>query len=304
MESSNENLVSVIIPTYGSGEFLCESIKSVLNQSYKDIEVIVVDDNGVSTVNQLQNAERMTMFREFKNVKYICHDKNLNGSAARNTGVRNSLGTYLAFLDDDDVYFEQNIAQQVYILSGLSDDYAMTYCSSTVYLKNVKLYDRHVHESGDLLYKLLLHEVTIGSSSLLIKRSAYEAVGGFDESFRRHQDWEFTARVAVKYKILAINIIGFRRNLEFRNSPKNFDTAKKYRLHYLDKMEPYMQRLSVKEKAKVIVVNRMDVALVAIKNKDINVFISEWKEIRPGNLGIRFMMNRALKLIKRGGLIR
>lgn len=304
MESSNENLVSVIIPTYGSGEFLCESIKSVLNQSYKDIEVIVVDDNGVSTVNQLQNAERMTMFREFKNVKYICHDKNLNGSAARNTGVRNSLGTYLAFLDDDDVYFEQNIAQQVYILSGLSDDYAMTYCSSTVYLNNVKLYDRHVHESGDLLYKLLLHEVTIGSSSLLIKRSAYEAVGGFDESFRRHQDWEFTARVAVKYKILAINIIGFRRNLEFRNSPKNFDTAKKYRLHYLDKMEPYMQRLSVKEKAKVIVVNRMDVALVAIKNKDINVFISEWKEIRPGLLGIRFMMNRAFKLIKRGGLIR
>ena len=95
-------LVSVIIPTYGGGEYLKRCIESVLAQTYPNIEVVVVDDNGLGTPNQLLTQKVMQEFKDDTRVKYVCHEINKNGSAARNTGFRNSKGEYICLLDDDD----------------------------------------------------------------------------------------------------------------------------------------------------------------------------------------------------------
>ena len=79
------DLISIIIPTYGGGEFLERAIESALAQTYDNIEVIVVDDNGIDTENQLKTATIMKKYEFNPKVFYICHEVNKNGSAARNT---------------------------------------------------------------------------------------------------------------------------------------------------------------------------------------------------------------------------
>ena len=228
-------VVSVVIPSYGGGQFLERSVDSVLNQTYPNVEVIVVDDNGVGTPNQQATAAIMEKYNLDRRVKYICHEVNLNGAAARNTGVKNASGDYIALLDDDDMFFPNNIEEHMKILPLLSDDYALTYCGFDEYWGEKKVREVKRTFSGQNLYGILRHLIVVGSTSMCIKKSVWEELGGFDESFRRHQDWEFSARIMARYKIKAVDNIGFRRYIEQRNSPKKAETVIDYRKHYLDK---------------------------------------------------------------------
>ena len=119
-----QQLVSVIIPTYKGADKINSAVDSVLNQTYKNIEVIVVDDNGENEPEQLLTAEKMKKYETFENVKYLVHKKNINGSAARNTGIRASKGFYLGFLDDDDVFLPDKTQKQVDCFEKLPEDYA------------------------------------------------------------------------------------------------------------------------------------------------------------------------------------
>lgn len=296
-------LVSVIIPSYGGGRFLSRAIDSVLLQTYENVEIIVVDDNGIGTENQLLTERVMQKYVDMPNVYYLRHEVNKNGAAARNTGVNFSHGSYIALLDDDDIYTQNNIEVQYEELSKLSDEYGMTYCSDMIYKGDQKISETHVSQSGNLLYEILMHMVVVGSTSLLIRKSAWKTVGGFDESFKRHQDWEFTARVAAHFQIKAVDNIGFIRYLEFRNSPKSVGIAKKYRLHYLEKMQPYIALLSPKQQKKVYVYNRLDIAIQYLKQKQIKAFIHEYFDVKPGLEGIVFLLDRAKIILNRKKII-
>ena len=94
--------VSVIITTYKRADMLSRAINSVLNQTYKNIEVIVVDDNGNGSEYRLKTEIIMNKYSQIDNLKYIKHKENKNGSAARNTGIREATGDIICFLDDDD----------------------------------------------------------------------------------------------------------------------------------------------------------------------------------------------------------
>ena len=240
-------IVTVVIPSYGGADFLERCVDSVLAQTYKDIEVVVVDDNGLDTPMQKSTAQVMKKYANDDRVKYVCHEVNKNGSAARNTGVRESIGDYIALMDDDDVFYPEKIERQVKVMESLSDDYAVTYCACDIYYNDNKIGESRADKSGSLLYECLSHKIQIASSSMLIRKSAYVALGGFDESFRRHQDWEFIARLASKFLIHGDNFIGFRRILEFRNNLNTPEIYKERRLYYLEKMQPYIRILPLKQ---------------------------------------------------------
>lgn len=279
-------LVSIVIPTYGGGDYLVRSVKSVLNQDYQNIEVIVVDDNGIDTENQIKTQEHMEKFKNDKRVKYVLHEKNINGAAARNTGAKTSKGDYISFLDDDDIYLPNNISTQLGVLGKLDNSWGMTYCSHKTYLNGKYVETVNVKKSGYLLYEILLHKVIAGSSSLLIRREVFESVNGFDESFKRHQDWEFTARVASRYKIHKVENIGFQRNLMFRNNPKDLQEAKEYRNYYLVKMMPLIQTFSNRKKKKIILSNKLSLIYKYLRTRQFKIFIKEYKEINCGLYGI------------------
>ncbi len=287
-----EKLVSVVIPSYGGGEFLQRAVDSVLAQTYKKVEVIVVDDNGLGSDAQLETAKQMEKYKGNERVKYVCHEVNKNGSAARNTGVKNAGGEYIALLDDDDLFYPENIENHVRVMETLPDEYALTYCSHDEYRNGRKVRDVYVKESGSLFYEVMRHRVTIGSTSLLIKRSVYEELGGFDESFRRHQDWEFTARVTFRYLVKAVENIGFRRYIEERNRAKDAETAKKYREHYLAKMAPYIDTLSKAQQKDVRIYNRLGVAFEYFRYQGFKAFFREYASIKPGYRGMIFVWRK------------
>lgn len=294
--------VSVIIPTYGGPDFLERCVNSILTQTYYNIEVVVVDDNGLCTEQQLKTAEVMKKYADDGRVKYVCHDVNINGSAARNTGVKNSTGDYIALMDDDDIFYPEKIERQVRLMETLPEDYAVTYCACDIYYRDKKVGESKAEKSGKLLYECLTHQIQIASTSMLIRKSAYLSIGGFDESFRRHQDWEFIARIAAKYSIRADNFIGFRRYLEFRNKLGTPEIYKERRLYYLKKMAPLIKTLSSKQQKEVVVGNRMEVALMFLKHKRYIDFIKEYKEIAPGLMGVKWIIKRLGRILGRGKL--
>lgn len=109
---SNE-LVSVIIPTYGRSLLLKRAIFSVLEQDYKNVEVIVVNDNKKDSIDYISTITVMKEFDSFSNIVFISSGENVGGSEARNIGIKHSNGKYITFLDDDDYFYKDKIRKQV-----------------------------------------------------------------------------------------------------------------------------------------------------------------------------------------------
>lgn len=292
-------MVSIVIPTYGGPKYLSRAIQSVLNQTYLNWELIIVDDNGIGSEMQIQTQMIMSEYRYDSRIRYVCHDVNKNGSAARNTGVSNSKGDMIALLDDDDEYNYDFLERQVSALLNLSEDYALVYCSHKTFYKGEHIETYTANAEDNILFDILVHDVEIATTSILIRRECYEAVGGFDESFRRHQDWEFIARIASKYLVKANDFIGYNRYLEWRNVPSSPVKAKAYREHYLNKMRPYIKLLPEKQQRIVIISNRLDVALWFLKDKQIIQFLREYRQVRPGYLGVKYLFNRFKLVLSR-----
>lgn len=298
------NLVSIIIPSYGGADYLKRCIDSALGQTYKNIEIIVVDDNGAGSEGQLKTAAVMSQYKEDERVVYVCHPVNKNGSAARNTGVKIAKGDYISVFDDDDELYPNFVEEHMKVLPTLPKNYALTYCGFDVLNSDKKkIRVNEANFTGQDLYSLFLHRVEIGSSTMLIKKSVYLELNGFDESFRRHQDWEFTVRVMSKYKVKALPIIGYARYLENRNIPRSTEKSLEYRRFYLEKMKPYIALLPKRKQKDVIVYNLLNACLdYLFIEKNYSSFIKEYFRIKPGYRGVLFLMrsmrNRLTTLFK------
>ena len=180
-----KKLVSIIIPTYKNRGKLRYAVDSVLSQEDVQIEVIVVDDN-VPHSDERTNTERlMSTYSCDHRVRYIKHSENKNGAAARNTGINESRGDYIAFLDDDDLFLPGKLIKQLSFLEN-HPDYDAVYCFAG---RDGKRLGRTAFE-GDVTKQLLLLNTFMQTSCLMFKREAICAIGGFDDSFCRHQDYE------------------------------------------------------------------------------------------------------------------
>ena len=182
--------VSVVIPTYKDRGGLVNCIDSVLNQGYEGlIEVIVVDDNDPNSIYRKQTEQVMHAYDNNPKVIYLRHLKNINGSAARNTGIRASKGEFVAFLDDDDIYLKDKLAKQVSYLENNPQKDAV-YCFSS----KINSVVREKVFENDATRDILLMQSNFQTSTLVFRRGILEKLHGFDESFIRHQDYELMLR--------------------------------------------------------------------------------------------------------------
>ena len=115
---------SVIIPTYNRARMVDRAIQSVLSQTYQDFEIIVVDD---ASTDNTQEVVKECMFRD-KRVRYIKHEKNKGGSAARNTGIKNEHGEYVGFLDSDDEWLPTKLEKQIELFRKRCNSVGAVYC--------------------------------------------------------------------------------------------------------------------------------------------------------------------------------
>ena len=188
--------VSVIIPTYNYGRFISHAIRSVLNQTYQAVELIVVDDGS--------NDNTREVVSEFGNsVKYI-RQHNAGVCAARMAGVRESKGELIAFLDADDLWEPTHLEKQVERFAdeavGLVHSGMREFDSQSG--ETLRLYVDGAEE--DAARNLLLWEaphVNVSGSAVMVLRTAFDEVGGFDTRIKVGEDWDFCYRIAKHYKV-------------------------------------------------------------------------------------------------------
>ena len=193
-------LVSIIIPTYNRANVLARSIYSVLNQTYNEIEVIVVDDSSTDST-----IEIITGINDPR-LKLIRLPINSGPSAARNAGIKASTGEYIAFQDSDDEWFEEKLEKQMHYLGhAITNDNRVAACYSR-YLQTFKGKKQVFPpgQSADLsgsIYESLLYKNKISPTTLLIRKKALDDVGYFDETLNKLEDWDLALRIAARFHI-------------------------------------------------------------------------------------------------------
>lgn len=241
-----EGLVSVIIPTFQRPDKLDRAIDSALSQTYSDLEVIVVDDNDPNTEGRQLTEQIMRHYEHNSRVRYIKHEHNKNGSAARNTGARNSDAEYVAFLDDDDEFYPEKIKAQVELMSQKGEEYGCCYTRHEVNRPDGILFTSDEKREGSLYLTTLMRDYhPAAGSNLLVRKEVFDQIGGFDESFIRNQDIEFLARLLKIYKIAYTDVMGLRVNLH--NNHKYFD-FQEVTDQYLKRFEAFIDELSSEDK--------------------------------------------------------
>ena len=196
-----ENIfVSAVITTYKRcPEIVERAVLSIINQTYSNIEIIVVDDSPADY--EFRDAVKDTVLKYKDKVRYIQHEKNMGACVARNTGIDNSSGEYLAFLDDDDFWCENKIELQ--LKKALETSAGLVYCKCLIILEGTEqqfLFPQE-YRSGNV-YDDIMRWNFIGSTSFpLIKRECFEKCGKFDPMQPAAQDYDVWVRIAEKYDI-------------------------------------------------------------------------------------------------------
>lgn len=243
-------MVSIIIPTYKGSNKILLPVLSSLCQTYCPIEIIVVDDNGIGTFEQKKTEEILSFLIKSKKIKYIVHEKNINGSAARNTGFIESNGDYICFLDDDDFMHKTKIEVEVSLLK--TKKYDIIVCGSNLVHENGKGYISIPIITDHIQKNYLCDKLKFNTSTMLIKRNVIEQLGGFDTSFRRHQDYEFCIRAMRDFNFGSANEVLLTKYSTNRNGAKNPRQAEQYMDNFIKKIMPYLNLLSKSDKNTIL----------------------------------------------------
>lgn len=198
----NEKLVTAVITTYNRPiEILLRAVKSVLAQTYPNIELIVVNDAPENTALVAQIRETLESLEA--NIRYVVHDKNKKLSAARNTGLSYANGEYIAFLDDDDWWAPEKIAYQV---AAMKDGVDVVYIDSFIVQSGkIKVYSQH-KPLDDIKRAILIKNCMPGGGSGVMARTrCVREVGGFDTNLQSHEDQDMWIRLIQRYGSVYVN---------------------------------------------------------------------------------------------------
>lgn len=241
-----EEKVSIIITTYNRSKNLKNAIESVLKQSYKNIEIVVVDDNDISSLERKLTETVMEGFKSFSNIKYIKHEKNSGGSVARNTGINNSSGNYISFLDDDDEYYPIKIENEVFELLRFKENSKIAFIMSEMEIfkngEKLKVTNREKlfgDKKNFLKYHLMrkCKHGYVGTPAFLFRKSILEEVGGFPILSIR-QEYGLLLQILGKgYEGRYLSLPTVRINVLGDGLSRNYSLKKEMDLDILYKMQ-------------------------------------------------------------------
>lgn len=201
VEIKNKPTVSVILPTYNRAHLIDRAIRSVLNQTYQDFELIVVDDCSTDNTKEVVKS-----FKD-ERITYIKHEKNKGAAAARNTGIKAAKGEYIAFQDSDDDWFPEKLKKQMKVFEMAQSEVGIVYTGFWRIEGNKKTYipSYRVSQKEGNIHKQLLKGNFVTTQSVVIRKKYFEKLGMFDENLPRLQDWELFIRVSKYYKFKCID---------------------------------------------------------------------------------------------------
>ena len=236
--------ISVVIPVYNGSKYIEETLNSVLNQSYKDFEIIVIDDGSTDNTSEIVNR--------FPSPVRLIQNKHNGKSFSRNIGIRAARGELISFVDADDLWMPNKLEVQIEYLKNhpefewiYSDCYIFEGSSEHI----VDIWSRTAKKiySGNIL-KQLLNDCLIPSPTPMVSRRIFDDVGFFDETFLRHQpeDWDMWLRIASRYPIGSIN-----EPLALLRKHENSLTAKEDPLKTFEGIMYVVQRAISRDKERI-----------------------------------------------------
>jgi glycosyltransferase involved in cell wall biosynthesis len=189
--------VSVVVLTHNRPELLRHAVSSILNQTFQNFEIILVDD--ASTDN---TPEVVSSFRDDR-IRYIRHQVNKREAASRNTGVTNATGEYIAFLDDDDEWLPEKLDQQVRLLESSPVAVGAVYTGFLKIDRATKMPVEQVvpRKRGNIFAEMAAQNWVGTPSTVMVRRECFERVGLFDEGIPFGPDYDMWIRISKEYQI-------------------------------------------------------------------------------------------------------
>jgi glycosyltransferase involved in cell wall biosynthesis len=205
----HSELVSVIIPTYKRAHILPRAIRSVLNQTYSNLELIIVDDGSKDNTSEAVSGIIDNRIR------YIEFSENKGLSLARNTGLRAAHGEFIAFLDDDDEWMPNKLGSSLDVFrKNQGSDIGLVYTNGylvkkdkkSIFFKDTRL-SRIVYTDAQRQKNIFPTSISSpGPPFWMISRKVFSEIGYFDESMRNWEDVDFFVRVASVFDVYFLNI--------------------------------------------------------------------------------------------------
>ena len=201
-KTANNPTISVIIPTYNRAHLLDKAIQSVLDQTYEDFEIIVIDDGSTDNTKEVVNS-----FNDDR-LRYIRLEKNSGTSALpRNTGIRIAQGEYIAFQDDDSLWLPEKLERQVKAFQDAPAKVGVVYTGMWQVRDSEKIYHppSYITETEGDIHKQILGHYFIGHPPVLVQRKCFKTVGTYDEKLPAALDWDMWLRVSKHYHFKLID---------------------------------------------------------------------------------------------------
>lgn len=220
-------MVSVVIPTHNRVDLLPRAIESVLNQTYKDIELIVVSDGSTDGTDEL-----MAKYANDSRIKYINYKPAKGGNYARNSGFDAASGDYVAFLDDDDEWLPPKIEKQVALMKA-DDEVGLVYTGiNCIYVNENISYPFIPKLRGDLSKEILFRNYVGSTSSVMLRKSFCESCR-FDENLQALQDYDLWIKILQGCKADVVpepmvNYFNYRNQTQVSSSTAKYVQATEY----------------------------------------------------------------------------
>lgn len=223
--------VSIVIPTYDRPKFLLRAINSVIAQTEKDWELLIVDDNGINTTAQIETERVISQLLVDSRIRYLKHEKNKGGCAARNTGIKNSSGELLAFLDDDDEWgnnFLENFLKKIGEINQNNSSGFAIYCNNINEINGratKPITHKITYYEGDVHEHLLRGWCPSSTSLFIVAKQCFDSVGMFDENLNSFQDYDMWLRISKEFKFYHIDeYLVIKHDHDFFQVSKNPET--------------------------------------------------------------------------------
>ena len=221
--------ISVIIPTYNRKKTLARAIQSVINQSLSPFEILIIDDGS-------NDGTEEWVKENFRNIKYI-YQNNRGVSSARNIGIENANGDWVAFLDSDDEWLSNKLHEQVIAIE--SNPKIKFFHTNEIWIRNgVRVNQMKKHKKyGGYIFEKCLDMCRVSPSSVLIQKEVFDNIGVFDESLRVCEDYDLWLRITSKYPVEFLDVpLIYKYGGHADQLSKVNDGIESYRIQSLEKI--------------------------------------------------------------------
>lgn len=290
-----KGLVSVVIPTYKRSEKLERAVNSVLAQTYKNIEVLVVSDNEPDDEYTAEAKRKIDSLGDSR-ARLILQEHHKNGAAARNAGIRAASGEYVAFLDDDDYWEKDKIQLQVEQLLSLDETWGGVCCKNKAYVDGKLVAALLPFKDGWVCKGVLARMLHISTDTILLRHNALDDAGYFDENLKRHQEVQLMGFFTQKYKIKLLNMYLVCVDSTTNENQPSPDGMKAIKEVFFQSLDPVLQKMSAKDRRDIEIMNAFELGTLYLqygnKREGLKLCMRVFSTVRTPFYTIEYVMKK------------